>query len=152
MNIRPKTTVVTRLTGTGTSHAKSEVMARDVTLVIDEPVERGGTNQGLSPTETALAALIGCTNVIAHKVADSLGIDIGHATMTLACDFDRRGVTLQEEVEVPFIAIRLRIETNGPATQAELDLVAADVAKFCPVSKMIKAAGTKVTEEWVARA
>ncbi len=152
MNIRQKTSVVTRLAGTGTSHARADVRTRDVAVVIDEPVERGGTNGGLSPTETVLAALIGCTNVIAHKVAEAQGVDIGHATMTLECDFDRRGVLLQEEVDQPFTAVRLRIETDGPATQAELDRVAADVARFCPVSKMLKAAGTKVTETWIARA
>jgi len=152
MNIRPKTSVITRLTAEGTSHARTVAQARDVSLVIDEPVERGGTNEGLAPTETGLAALMGCTNVIANKVAHAQGVDIGHLRMTLACDFDRRGVTLAEEVAVPFTAIRLRIEADGPATQAELDRVAADVAKFCPLSKLFKAAGTQVTEEWVARA
>jgi len=152
MAIRQKTSVVTRLSGRGTSHARSEVIARDVCVVIDEPVERGGTNEGLSPTETALAALIGCTNVIAHKVATAQGVDIGHLSITLACDFDRRGVMLQEEVDLPFTAIRLRIECDGAATQQEIDRVATDVAKFCPVSKMLKAAGTQVSEEWVAKA
>lgn len=151
MAIRQKTSVVTRLSGKGTSHARTDVQTRDVAVVIDEPVERGGTNEGLSPTETALAALIGCTNVIGHKVAAAQGVDIGHLSITLACDFDRRGVTLQEEVDLPFTAIRLRIECDGAATQQELDRVAADVARFCAVSKMMKAAGTLVTEEWVAR-
>jgi len=152
MIVRQKTSVVTRLAGTGTSHSRTDVRTRDVTVVIDEPLDRGGTNGGLSPTETVLAALIGCTNVIGHKVAAAQGVDIGHATITLECDFDRRGVTLQEEVDLPFTAIRLRIETDGPATQAELERVAADVARFCAVSKMLKAAGTKVTETWIAKA
>jgi uncharacterized OsmC-like protein len=61
---------------------------RDVQLTIDEPQARGGTNLGPTPTETALAALVGCTNVIGHKCADSLGVDIGHLDISVSCDFD----------------------------------------------------------------
>lgn len=149
--IRDKTTVTTRLTGECPSHSRSDIRVRDLVGTIDEPVERGGTNKGFSPTETAFAALIGCTNVIAHKCAHKLGIDIGHARISLACDFDRRGVMLQEEIEVPFTRIELRVETDGPATQEELDRVASEVARFCPVSKMFRAAGTRIDEKWIAR-
>ncbi|MGB2325174.1 MAG: LysR family transcriptional regulator, partial [Pseudomonadales bacterium] len=44
----------------------------DVDFAIDEPIERGGTNLGPTPTDAALAALIGCTNVIGHKCANRL--------------------------------------------------------------------------------
>ncbi len=151
MNIREKTKVTTRLEGHSISHAHTVVKSRDVSVDIDEPVERGGTNTGLSPTETAFAALVGCTNVIANKVAHKLGVDIGRTKISLSCDFDRRGVLLQEEVDVPFEKIVLRIETDGPATQADLDRVAAEVAKFCPVSKLFKQSGTVVEEHWIAR-
>ena len=84
-------------------------------------------------------------DIHALRLGHLVGDDVGAADQ-------RRGVLLQEEVDQPFTAVRLRIETDGPATQAELDRVAADVARFCPVSKMLKAAGTKVTETWIARA
>ncbi len=151
VTIREKTTVTTRLSGTGTSHARSDIRVRDVSFAIDEPIERGGTNLGPSPTETAMASLIGCTNVISHKVAARLGIEIGHLTITCACDFDRRGVLLQEEIELPFIRIKLRIEADGPASQADLLRVSAEVAKFCPIAKLFRAAGTVIEEEWVPR-
>ena len=83
------------------SHSLAEVSARDLTQLIDEPQERGGTNKGFTPTETALSALIGCTNVIGHKVAASHGIDIGTLDISAKARFDRRGVTLQEEIEIP---------------------------------------------------
>ena len=81
---------------------EKSVSIRDVVVQIDEPVERGGTNLGPAPTETAIAALIGCTNTIGHKCANSLGLDIGNLIIDAVCDFDRRGVTLQEEIDVPF--------------------------------------------------
>lgn len=151
MNIKEKTKVTTRLEGQSVSHAHIVIRSRDLTVDIDEPVERGGTNTGLSPTETAFAALVGCTNVIAHKTAHKLGIDIGNTKISLACDFDRRGVLLQEEIDIPFEKIVLRIETDGPATQAELDRVAAETARFCPVSKLFRQSGTVIEEHWIAR-
>ena len=36
----------------------------DVYSIVDEPIERGGTNLGLTPTETLMSGLIACTNVI----------------------------------------------------------------------------------------
>ena len=100
--VREKTIVQTRLNGDGIGHARTDVHSRDLLSTIDEPIERGGTNNGFSPTETALAALIGCTNVIGHKCADKLGVAIGHLKISLVCDFDRRGVTLQEEIGPDF--------------------------------------------------
>lgn len=148
MAIRMKTEVTMRVEAHCPSHSRADTAVRDVSLVIDEPVERGGTNAGPTPTETAVSALIGCTNVIGHKCADSLGIDIGHLDISAKCTFDRRGVTLEEEIEVPFRAIQLTVTSNGGATQEELQRVAAEVSKFCPLSKLFKAAGTDVSEIW----
>ena len=148
MAIRQKTVMTIKLEGQGTSHARSEVKLRDLSNVIDEPIERGGTNEGFSPTETAYAALIGCTNVIGHKCADKLGIAIGNLSFAMEVDFDRRGVLLMEEVEVPFVAIRLDVVSDGPASQDELDQVATETAKYCAISKMYENSGTKVTINW----
>ena len=148
MAIKMKTVVTYRTTATATSHARTDIPMRDLTTVIDEPLERGGSNEGLTPTETALAALIGCTNVIGHKCADKLGVDIGHLSISAVCDFDRRGVTLQEEIDVPFERIVLTVEAGGAATDGDLDRVRQEVAKFCPLSKLFRQAGTEIQEIW----
>lgn len=100
MAIRQKTRI-TRPEGKGTSHARSEIGVDGNTVVIDEPVARGGTDEGPSPTATAYAALIGCTNVAGHKCAARLGIDIGSLDFRMEVDFDRRGVLLMEEGTCP---------------------------------------------------
>lgn len=148
MAIRMKTVVTTGLTGQGLSHSRCDVTARDVVSVIDEPIERGGTNLGLSPTETGFAALIGCTNVIGNKCAEKLGVDIGHLNIEMEVDFDRRGVLLMEEVDVPFTAIRMTVTADGPASQEDLERVGAETAKFCALAKLFEAAGTKLTVDW----
>jgi len=114
----------------------------------DEPTERGGTNTGPTPTDAAIAALVGCTNVIGNKCADKLGIDIGHLSIDATCLFDRRGVMLSEEIDLPFVKITLNITADGPATDEELALVAAEVSKYCPLSKLFRQAGTQIEETW----
>lgn len=145
---RMKTVVQLRAEAACPSHSKADVAIRDLTFSIDEPVERGGGNCGPAPTETALAALIGCTNVIGHKCAKALGIDVGHMQITVTCDFDRRGVTLAEEIDVPFQRIDLDIAVDGTASEDDLVRLAAEVEKYCPLSKLFRAAGTEIVEHW----
>lgn len=145
---QPKPTVKLRASAHCPSHSLAEVSVRDLNFSIDEPTERGGTNKGPTPTDTAIAALIGCTNVIGNKCADSLGIDVGHLDITAVCDFDRRGVSLTEEISVPFSKIILTVTTNGTASEAELKNLAAEVAKYCPLSKLFRKAGTEIVDVW----
>jgi uncharacterized OsmC-like protein len=131
------------------SHSKADVQVRDVNLVIDEPVERGGTNEGATPTETAIGALVGCTNVIGHKCAKQLGVDIGNLDIEAACQFDRRGVTLAEDIEVPFVSVTLTVKASGTASSDEIKHVGEQVEKYCPLSKLFKNAGTEVNVDWL---
>ena len=146
--VRMKATVKLRAMAACPSHSRADISIRDLVFAIDEPTERGGTNAGPTPTDTALAALVGCTNVIGHKCAKGLGVDIGHLSIDTVCDFDRRGVTLADEIEVPFEAVTLTVTANGSASQADLDLVATETAKFCPLSKLFINAGTKLEVIW----
>jgi putative redox protein len=146
--LKMKTVVKLRAKGQGVSHSRADISVRDLTFAIDEPEARGGTNVGATPTEMALSALVGCTNVIGNKCAAKLGIDIGHLAIEIACDFDRRGVTLEEEIDVPFVGLRQVVTSDGPASLEELNKVAAEVAKYCPLSKLFEQAGTTVETVW----
>lgn len=148
MAIRQKTTINATITGACPSHSLTNCSVRDVALTIDEPTERGGTNLGPTPTEVVVASLVGCTNVIAHKCAEKLDIDIGHLQIDAVYSFDRRGVMLAEQVDVPFPKIVLNIKSDGSATDGELQSVATEVNKFCPVAKVFRQAGTEIEENW----
>ena len=149
VNVKMKTTVTMKVSGQGVSHSRADVAVRDLAVSIDEPVARGGTNLGPAPTETALAAFVGCTNVIGHKCADKLGLDIGQLNVEIACDFDRRGVTLAEEIDVPFKAIRQTVVADGPVSEADLQRLGTEVARFCPLSKLFEQAGTQIETTWM---
>ena len=149
MVIKMKTVVTYRTTARATSHSRTEIPVRDLTTIIDEPLERGGTNEGITPTETALAALIACTNVIGHKNAKRLGVDLGTVTIDADCKFDRRGVLMEEEIDVPFPAITLTVTCATSATQQDLTRVGRETSRFCAIAKLFEAAGTDLTVNWI---
>src|SRR3972149_994265 len=137
--VKEKMTVTMKLGAAAATHSRTEVKVRDVASVIDEPVERGGTNQGLSPTETLMAALLGCTNTITHKCAHKHGVELRQMALRLEAQFDRRGVTLQEEIELPFPAVRLFIDIVTDAPDAAVEAVKRDLRRFCKHYKDISA-------------
>ncbi len=151
VKIKPKMQVEMKMSASGQTHARSRVVARDVFSVIDEPVERGGTNCGLSPTETLMAALIGCTNVVSKRIAHGMGIEMGDMKIDFTAKFDRRGVLLQEEVDQPFSDIVLDIEVATDATPEQIETIKTELAKYCPIAKVIRNSGITITENWTTR-
>ncbi len=146
--VKPKTVVQYKITGESVSHSRTDIETRDVDVTIDEPLARDGTNMGLAPTETLIAALIGCTNVIGQRVGEAHGVHFDDLRIDALADFDRRGVMMQEEVEVPFPKITLTISGISDVDPATLEKVKTDLGRFCPIAKVIRAAGTDIEEIW----
>jgi uncharacterized OsmC-like protein len=148
MAIKMKTSVTLAVDAKCSSHSVAHVRTRDLASIIDEPIERNGTNLGFTPTDTALSALAGCTNTIGHKCAAKLGVDVGNLDISIKCRFNRLGVTLAEDIAVPFEEIDMVVICDGGASQEELNNVAAEVAKYCPLAKLFRGAGTIINENW----
>lgn len=148
VTVRQKTTVEMKLAAVAETHARTKVTVRDVEGVIDEPEVRGGTNQGLTPTETLMSSLIGCTNVITQRIAHHMGVEISAMDIKLSSQFDRRGVMLEEEVEQPFFDLVMDIDITTDATDEQMTKIKTDLAKFCPIAKVIRGYGATITEHW----
>jgi uncharacterized OsmC-like protein len=95
-----------------------------------------------------MASRIGCTNVITHKVAEKNGVAIESMNVRLEAEFDRRGVMLQEEIDRPFSSVSLTIDLETDADTAAVERVKRELAMFCPVSKVFRAAGIALKEVW----
>lgn len=148
--IKQKTTIKARQSGVGQTHSRSHIRIRDVYHIIDEPLERDGTNLAPSPTETMMSSLLGCTNVISKKIAKKMGVTFGEMKMDLSYDFNRLGTLLQEEVEVPFNNLQLDISVETDATPEQLGAIKHELEKYCPVAKVFRAAGMSITENWTS--
>ena len=151
MAIREKTTIKMRMEGAVQSHSRTDVSIRGLSNIIDEPLERGGTNLGMSPTETFASSLVACTSVISHKIAHRMGIHLANMHIKLETDFDRRGVTLVEDVAIPFPAMLMNIDVATDASPAQLAQLQQELAMYCPIAKLVRASGTQLTEVWNTR-
>jgi len=132
INVKPKSVVRYTISGSAESHSRTLLKARDLVDISDEPEERGGTNEGFAPTEFFLASLLACSNVISHKIAKKNDINLDSFELSMDIEFNRLGVTLQEE-----------------ASEEKLEILRRDLPRYCPIAKMISAAGTPIETEWV---
>ena len=57
-------------------------------LVVDEPIDDGGANEGPSPTRTLGAALAACTAITVEMYADRKGWEVGELTVDVDIDYD----------------------------------------------------------------
>ena len=55
---------------------KVRASARDFSVVLDEPLEQGGTNAGMNPIELALCSVCACQTITAAIFADFYGIPV----------------------------------------------------------------------------
>ena len=147
-NMNTPNIVKMKVEGSVKSHARTDIISRDVESVIDEPNARGGTNLGLTPTETLMASLIGCTNVISHRIAEKLNVKINKMDVNVDATFNKDGVSLTKEVEVPFPEINLNIKIDTEATEEELEIIKKELKMYCPISKVISNSGSVINDRW----
>ena len=151
MIVKPKTQIDLKLHAVAETHARTRVSARDVSTVVDEPAIRGGTNMGPSPTETLMASLAGCTNVVSSRIAGQLGVQLLDLTVDINAKLDRRGAALEMEVAIPFPEITVTIHARSDATPEQLAILQRDLGRFCPIAQVLRRAGSKVTDVWDIR-
>jgi uncharacterized OsmC-like protein len=138
-----------KITGAQQSSTKSTATARDKTFTIDEPVLRGGTDEGPMPVEYVFMGLMGCTHVISNKLARHHGIEITDMGIDVSVTMDSHGTRLISPVQVPFPEVTLDINLEYKGEREAAIAVSRDLRHHCAVSKMLQESGTRVVEKWV---
>lgn len=149
VNVKEKPIWKFRLSGTAQSSTRSSITSRDVHMIIDEPIERGGTNEGPMPVEMVFAGLIGCTHVISNKLAKANNVEIVDMGIDVVTTMDSRGTRLIEPIDVPFPDAVLNIKATMNGTDEGIETVIHKLKEHCAVSKMLRMSGTKITENWL---
>ncbi len=134
--------------GAHKSTTQSVASARGKSVVIDEPIQRGGTDEGPMPVEYVFMGLVGCTHVISNKLATANGIVFTAMDINIEVTMDSHGTRLINPIDVPFPEVTLKIkgEYDGPREGA-LEVV-SKLRHYCAVSKMLQESGTRVVERW----
>lgn len=97
------------------------------TLIIDEPAEAGGANEGPSPTRTVAAALAACTAVTVEMYAERKGWDLGDIEVEADLEFGPKS-------SIESFVVTLRIPKPLDEEQQRRLLV---IAGKCPVHRAL---------------
>jgi putative redox protein len=96
-------------------------------LVIDEPEEAGGGNEGPSPTRTVAAARAPCTAITTEMYADRKGWDLGEVEVQVDMEYG-------EASRPRSFDVTLRVPTELTDDQMER---LQSIAGKCPVHRLI---------------
>ena len=118
---------------------KTIVKARGFEMVVDEPKELGGTNEGANPVEFVLGAYAGCLNVMAHVCANEFGFELRGVKIDLVGDLnpDRLFGKSREE-RAGYKSITATIKPDCDTDAATLEKWLAEIVDRCPVGDNLK--------------
>ncbi len=114
---------------------KTVVKTRTFEMIIDEPADLGGTNDGANPVEYLLAALSGCLNVMCHVVAREMNINLRGVEIQLSGKLNPDKLFGKETSErAGYKEINVEISPDTDADRATLEKWLELVESRCPVS------------------
>jgi putative redox protein len=109
-------------------------------LVIDEPADSGGANEGPSPTRTLGAALAACTAITAEMYADRKGWDLGAFEVEVEIAYDGPSPT----------AFDVTLHCPSDLDDERLERLLRMAAK-CPVHRLLSRETTVTVSDHVER-
>lgn len=148
LNVKEHKLIKVALEGYAPTASLTEVRVRGHSFVIDEPPYRHGTDVGPTPLETLLGALIGCTNVIARRIAMEMKIDLKIDKIDVLGHLDHRGIDRVADVPVPFPTIELKVNATTSGTEEDMLRLREDMNARCPMSVILRQAGSQIVESW----
>jgi putative redox protein len=114
-----------RRNGGGFRHV---VEVRDHQLVVDEPIDAGGSDTAAGPQELLAVSLASCTAITMEMYAQRKGWEIGHVEVDVEYSPAERGCPTKFELVV-------RLPDDVPEEQAERLRV---IAAKCPVHRALE--------------
>ncbi|MCF6138646.1 OsmC family protein [Pseudalkalibacillus berkeleyi] len=127
----------------------TEGKSHEHSVVIDEPANMGGTDEGANPLATLLISLAGCENAIANFVAKEIDFDLKGIKFEINGDIDPKGMMGDKSVRPYFqkITVNATVETSEP--QERIDELQEIVDSRCPIYTTMVAADVEMVPNWV---
>jgi len=123
------------ITGKNENPTKFVAKARNFEIIIDEPENLGGTNQGPNPVEYILAGYAGCINVMGHIIAQEQGIELKGLEINLEGDLDPDKLFGKPtDARAGYQEIRLQVKPDSSASPEQLKKWIDEVEARCPVN------------------
>ena len=114
----------------GETECRTEIKVRQFTFRTDEPTSEGGTDEAANPVELLLGALAGCVNVVAHRSAERIGIDLRSLRLTVIGELEPElGPAIRR------IDIRMEADLEADADQKRRWLEMTEA--HCPIAQTL---------------
>ena len=114
---------------------KTECRAGKHRVIIDQPVNAGGTDAGPTPLDIQLMALGGCIAAIGRVVAMQRHLNVRGFEVLLEGELDTDGLLGKlADKRVGFSAITARVKIDSDLGRAEQQKLLAEIEKRCPIS------------------
>jgi len=142
------------VSGVGVNATRTDMFAgpdKEFSIVMDEPEERDGNNEGMWPLHAFLSGYAACANVVMNIIAAELGIVLSDIKLSVTGYLDPRGYKGLEKLETPFSGIELMIDGSAEGDLTQLDLLKSQLVWRCPAAATLHAAGINITETWTLR-
>lgn len=114
-----------------------EANVRGHKIIIDEPKELGGDDQGANPVELVLSALGACQSIVARIYANKLNIDLKNFWVELEGDLDIDGFLGKSDVRPGFLTIRYTFHIETSASEEKVEEFKKIIEAHCPVGDTI---------------
>jgi uncharacterized OsmC-like protein len=123
------------ITSESKNSTKLVVKARNFEMIIDEPENLGGTNEGATPVEFLLASLAGCLNVVGHLVAKEMGFDLKKMKIDIDGDLNpAKFLGKPSKDRTGYVQINVKITAETDANEETLKEWLTKVEQRCPIS------------------
>lgn len=126
----------------------TEGNSHDHKVIIDEPQNMGGTDQGANPLATLLISLTGCENAIANFVAKEINFDLKGIEFEVRGDIDPRGMMGDETVRPYFKKITVDAKVSTSETDERVQELQKIVDARCPIYTTMVAADVEMVANW----
>lgn len=137
-------------TGKWDSGVKTTLRVRDFPpIVMDEPEQLGGTDEGANPMEYVLAALSGCTSVMISLIAQEKNFLFSGVDFENIGYIDLRGLQGVSGVSPHFQKVRFEVVISTEESNERIAELKDEVEKRCPVYNLLKDAGVPLEANWV---
>lgn len=106
-------------------------------IILDEPKQLGGTDEGMNPVEVILASLAGCFSITASFLAEKMKIKINNLKVEVTGEIDEKAMS-SKEVDSGFKKVDLIIKFDSDSSKEKIKKLYENIEEFCPVSDSLK--------------
>jgi uncharacterized OsmC-like protein len=122
----------------GPEGLRCEGVGRKHTVVVDEPVSIGGSDQGQNPVELTLTALATCQAITYRLWATLLGVAVDRIAVEATGIMDTRCLFgVDHDVHAGIEEIEVTVTLEGPESRARYEELADAVDPHCPLTDML---------------